>query len=94
MWPAAGTGREGQPDGTFYFNNQPNMLDQFLINKNMAAHLAGQRPRGYRRDPPVPGDDRRRRLPQAGPVRGMGDPVNQDGFSDHFPIGLSVVEAD
>jgi hypothetical protein len=37
MWPAAGT-----PDGTFYFENQPNMLDQFLANKHIAtadAHI-------------------------------------------------------
>jgi hypothetical protein len=31
MWPAAGA-----PEGTFYFNNEPNMLDQFLVNANMA----------------------------------------------------------
>jgi hypothetical protein len=30
-WPIMG-GRPDQPDGTFYFNNQPNMLDQFLVN--------------------------------------------------------------
>jgi hypothetical protein len=23
-------------DGSFYFDNQPNMLDQFMVNKNMA----------------------------------------------------------
>lgn len=27
MWPVAGT-----PAGTFYFENQPNVLDQFLVN--------------------------------------------------------------
>ena len=32
MWPIAGL-----PDGSFYFDNQPNMLDQFLVNKNMAT---------------------------------------------------------
>ena len=32
MWPDAGL-----PDGSFYFDNQPNMLDQFLVNKNMAT---------------------------------------------------------
>jgi hypothetical protein len=31
MWRAAGT-----PDGSFYFNNEPNQLDQFLVNANMA----------------------------------------------------------
>lgn len=25
---------------------------------------------------------------------GMGDEVNPDGFSDHFPIGVTVVESD
>jgi Endonuclease/Exonuclease/phosphatase family len=32
MWPIAGSA-----DGSFYFDNQPNMLDQFLVNKNMAT---------------------------------------------------------
>jgi hypothetical protein len=32
MWPVVGA-----PDGSFYFDNQPNMLDQFLVNKNMAT---------------------------------------------------------
>lgn len=32
MWPIAGL-----PDGSFYFDNQPNMLDQFLVNKNMVT---------------------------------------------------------
>jgi hypothetical protein len=31
MWSIAGL-----PDGSFHFDNQPNMLDQFLGNKNMA----------------------------------------------------------
>jgi hypothetical protein len=31
----------GDPaDGTFYFNNQPNLLDQFLVNKNIAKQDA------------------------------------------------------
>jgi predicted extracellular nuclease len=32
MWPVA-----GGPDGSFYFD-QPNVLDQFLVNENMAAN--------------------------------------------------------
>ena len=35
MWPIAGLS-----DGSFYFDNQPNMLDQFLVNKNMATGAA------------------------------------------------------
>ena len=32
FWPIAGA-----PDGSFYFDNHPNMLDQFLANKNKAS---------------------------------------------------------
>jgi hypothetical protein len=32
MWPIAAA-----PDGSFYFDNQPNMLDQYLVKKNMAT---------------------------------------------------------
>lgn len=28
------------------------------------------------------------------PFGGMGKPVDEDGFSDHFPIGMQVTEAD
>jgi hypothetical protein len=28
------------------------------------------------------------------PFGGMGKPVNTDGFSDHFPITMRVIEAD
>jgi hypothetical protein len=69
----------------FYFDNQPNMLDQFLINKNMAV---GDAP--IKADPSTaqilkvpamvyPGVDPK-------PIRfgGMGRPVNQNGFFDHF----------
>jgi predicted extracellular nuclease len=90
MWPAI-----GQPDGTFYFDNQPNLLDQFLINKNMA-----------RQDSPIkakadtveiirfPGTFSTGRYPRPLPFGGMGTPVDENGFSDHFPIGAQFTEAD
>ncbi len=94
MWPLVG-GRAVQPDGTFYFNNQPNLLDQFLVNKKMAEDAAAIRAAeetveiirfaGMTDD----GD-----YPKPVPFGGMGDPVNPAGFSDHFPIGMHVVEAD
>ena len=89
MWPAAGL-----PAGSFYFDNQPNVLDQFLANKNMA-----------KQDSPIkvvadaveilqfPGTSvGKYRRPR--PFGGMGKPVDPNGFSDHFPIGLQVTEAD
>jgi predicted extracellular nuclease len=44
MWPDAGL-----PDGSFYFDNQPNMLDQFLVNKNMATATPRSRSTPIRR---------------------------------------------
>ena len=32
--------------------------------------------------------------PKPMPFGGMGKPVNQNGFSDHFPITMTVIEAD
>lgn len=96
MWPMMGDGGEDpeRPGGTFYFNNQPNLLDQFLVNKSMATETSALRavPESVEvlRFPAMtdPGD-----YPRPIPFGGMGKEVNQAGFSDHFPIGCVVVEA-
>jgi len=56
-WPLLG-GQSGQPDGGFYWQSQPNLLDPVLVN------------------------------------RAMGHPVDENGYSDHFPIGVRVTESD
>jgi hypothetical protein len=90
MWEAA-----GRREGSLYFDNEPNLLDQFLVNKNM---LRGNSPIRA-----VEGSAQIRAFPEmrkAGdypePVRfgGHGSAANQNGFSDHFPIEMQVVEAD
>jgi hypothetical protein len=81
-------------DGTFYFKNEPNLLDQFLVNENMAKRDAPTRAQ--------PGTLQILRFPDTfigrykRPRRfgGMGKPVDEDGHSDHFPIGLQVTEPD
>jgi endonuclease/exonuclease/phosphatase family metal-dependent hydrolase len=89
MWPPL-----GGPQGSFYFDNEPNVLDQFLVNKNMAV-----------RDAPIAVNaDTAQILMFSGTsigtynsprlFGGMGKPVDQDGFSDHFPIGVEITEAD
>lgn len=90
MWPLMGQGL-----GTLYFDNFPNLLDQFLANKNFLS-----------RNAPIklmPDTAAVVRFPEMvaagdypGPIRfgGMGKPVNQNGFSDHFPIAVTVEEAD
>jgi predicted extracellular nuclease len=85
----------GDPtDGTFYFNNEPNLLDQFLVNKNMAKQDAPIRAKAETVEIlRFPGNfTGKYKRPK--PFGGMGKPVDEDGFSDHFPIGLQVIEAD
>lgn len=88
MWPNA-----GQPDGSFYFD-QPNMLDQFLVNKNMAVD-----------DSPLKANVSTVKIlrhpgaftgiyKKPVPFGGMGKPVNENGFSDHFPITMTVTDRD
>ena len=89
MWPLMGQGV-----GSHYFDNFPNMLDQFLANKNMVKQNADLRV--------LPETVDILRFPEMvhtgdypRPIRfgGMGKAVNEDGFSDHFPIVVTVVEA-
>jgi hypothetical protein len=90
MWPIVGS-----PDGSFYFDNQPNMLDQFLVNENMAVDDAQ-----IKADPATvrilkpPAMTSTGVYPKPIPFGGMGDPVNQNGFSDHFPITMTIIEVD
>ena len=88
MWPNAGL-----PDGSFYFDNPTNMLDQFLV-KQEHGHRR-RRDQGQPRqgaNPQTASHDRPRSLPKPIPYGGMRDPVNQNGFSDHFPITMTVTE--
>jgi hypothetical protein len=91
MWEAV-----GRREGSLYFDNTPNVLDQFLVNRNMLRTLApitavlGSA--AMRAVPAMrkPGD-----YPAPMGFGGMGTPpANPHGFSDHFPIEMHVVEAD
>jgi hypothetical protein len=90
MWPAMGA-----RIGSFYFENFSNLLDQFLVDRNMlrsAAPIAA-----------ILDSAEIVRFPEMvhigdypGPIAfgGMGKPINTNGYSDHFPIGMRVREAD
>src|ERR671922_337185 len=83
------------PDGTFYFNNEPNLLDQFLVNKNMARQNTPLRAKAETVEIlRFPGTFSTGKYPRPKPFGGMGKAVDEDGFSDHFPIGMQVTEAD
>jgi hypothetical protein len=88
MWPAAGS-----PEGSFYFDNEPNQLDQFLVNANMAHPDSPLRV--------VPDTARILHFPETvdpgaypkpRPFGGMGNPIDETGFSDHFPISVRITE--
>ncbi|HEX2696245.1 MAG TPA: endonuclease/exonuclease/phosphatase family protein, partial [Anaerolineales bacterium] len=87
MWPIL-----GQRLGTLYFNG-PNLLDQFVVNKNFlkpdsvfkvkpdSANIVHFPEAMHKDGTPIP-------------FGGMGKPVNQNGFSDHFPVEVVLTEAD
>jgi hypothetical protein len=85
----------GQNLGTHYFDNFPNVLDQFLANRNLVKENAPIRVLSDSvevvRFPEMvsPGD-----YPKPIPFGGMGKPVNENGFSDHFPIAVTLIEQD
>jgi endonuclease/exonuclease/phosphatase family metal-dependent hydrolase len=90
MWEVLGSG-----DGSFYFDNFANLLDQFLANKNMAKQTAAiQAVADTVEIIRFPGMVSAGTYPAPVPFGGMGKPVNKDGFSDHFPIAMTVREAD
>jgi hypothetical protein len=89
MWPQAGL-----PEGTFYFNNEPNLLAQFLVNVNMARATsplcADANSIAIFHFPAMvdTGD-----YPKPRPF-GLGHDADPTGYSDHFPITLTVTEID
>jgi endonuclease/exonuclease/phosphatase family metal-dependent hydrolase len=90
MWPLLGAGL-----GTFYFDNYANVLDQFLVNKNLIQSTGP-----LRAEPEtaqlfdLPGLARAGAYPAPIPFGGMGKPVNPDGYSDHYPVTITITESD
>jgi hypothetical protein len=91
MWEAA-----GRREGSLYFDSAPNLLDQFLVNKNMLRAnstikaVLGSAQIRVLPEMRTPGD-----YPAPKGFGGMGSKAaHLDGFSDHFPIEMQVVEAD
>src|SRR5690606_21067000 len=83
----------GEREGTFYFANEPNVLDQVLVNASMlraGAPLAA-RPETLELIR-FPGMVKKGNYPAPVPFGGMGKPVNRQGYSDHSPIATTVVE--
>lgn len=91
MWEIA-----GREEASLYFDNFGNLLDQFLVNKRMTVQGAPLQAihNSVKIEDDFPGFAKKSPYPQPIPFGGMGKKVNKDGFSDHFPISLQIVEAD
>ncbi|MDX9858523.1 MAG: endonuclease/exonuclease/phosphatase [candidate division Zixibacteria bacterium] len=93
MWPFL-----GEAIGTHYFENFPNVLDQVLVSKGLLtggsgltvrASVDGSYPVAIERFPEMTASGA-----YPSPIR-FGRPssgYNPDGYSDHFPISVSVTE--
>ena len=87
MWPILGQGI-----GTHYYDNFPNVLDQFLVAKGLITGNSGIQA--------ILNSAEVVRLPEMvsggtypAPIRyGRGSETNPNGFSDHYPIALQLQE--
>ena len=74
------------PDGTFYFNNEPNLLDQFLVNKNMATQNSPIRAQSRDdRDPAFPGHVQRGQVSTPEAVRRHGETRRRERLLRSLP---------
>jgi len=89
MWPLMDYGT-----ASFYFGNQPNMLDQFLANENM---LKSNSP--IKIIPDSVSIERFAEMIKPGAYGipkhfgGMGKKILLDGYSDHYPISVKLKES-
>jgi endonuclease/exonuclease/phosphatase family metal-dependent hydrolase len=89
MWPAVGAAV-----GTHFHSNHAHVLDQFLVSKGLVTGKAGLRAlrdttRVLRPAEMVSGGD----YPEPIPF-GRGSRLNRHGFSDHYPISVTLREDD
>lgn len=87
MWPVLGQGI-----GTHYYDNEANVLDQFLVSKGMAIERAEIRADLNSVEVVrLPEMIATGRYPK--PIRfDRGKSLNPDGFSDHYPISMVLHE--
>ena len=88
MWDIIGDG-----NGSFFFNNAPNMLDQILVNENVIKKTSVfQIKDGSVKIEKFDEMTDKGIYKKPIPFGGMGKDVNVNGFSDHFPISVEIIE--
>lgn len=89
MWPLMGRGL-----GTQYYGNDANMLDQFLVSGGMLKSKSRFKPvEDSAAIMQFPEMTSKGRYPAAIRFGRPSSGLNQNGFSDHFPITMSLTEA-
>lgn len=86
MWPLLGQGR-----ASHYYDNSPNLLDQFLVSKGLVED--GPLAAAVDSVDIVKFPDMHAGLYEV--PRPFGRPssrLNEDGFSDHFPVAITIEE--
>lgn len=85
MWDILGAG-----DATHFYNNAPNLLDQFLISKGLLSGKSGMKANRdsvqiFKQPEMISGGA------YPAPIRfGRGDKINLDGYSDHLPVCMKI----
>ncbi len=88
MWDIIGDG-----NGSFYFENAPNMLDQILVNENVIKKTSVfQIKEGSVKVEKFVEMTDKSIYKKPIPFGGMGKPVNLLGYSDHFPVSVEIIE--
>lgn len=85
MWPLL-----GYSAGTYYFQNRPLVLDQFLVSRGLVSGASGLTVLPETVEivsPPETIADGTYPVPRR---FGRGNSCDPDGYSDHFPIGLTL----
>jgi len=91
-------GEERELEGTLYFNNNGNLFDQILANRPLLDNKESDFKLVEQSAGPVLIQDMISHLKGSGPIRfGLpkGDPdenINEQGYSDHFPVSVKVTE--
>jgi hypothetical protein len=87
MYPLVGEGI-----GTFYFNNFPNLLDQFMVSKGIVSEKEFKIKEDSIQILKFPEMVKGRYKVPIKFGRPSNQSLNMDGYSDHFPISLILQE--
>ncbi len=88
MWDIIGDG-----NGSFFFDNTPYLLDQILVNENVIKKSSVfQIKEGSVKVEKISDMTAKGIYKKPIPFDGMSKDLNLNGFSDHFPVSVEIIE--